>query len=207
MQSPMPVPHALLVNVPLRNTSFVGRTALLRAVEEQLDAQDTAAVLPHALHGMGGVGKSQLALEYVYRHQQNYRVICWIPAERESLILTVLADLAARLRLVPAVKDGSSVPAANTAVPVFRELDGETLARGIRPDGTLSVAFDGLRIPVALPPLASAILPLIDGQRSVGPIGAVLAERGTKPDTFAKAWRDTFTALVRVNRVLLAARP
>ena len=113
---------ALLVNVPLRNTSFVGRTGLLQAVEEQLSTQDTAAVLPHALHGMGGVGKSQLALEYIYRHQQNYKVICWIPAERESLILTALANLAARLRLVPAVLEGGgSAPAANTAVPAVLE--------------------------------------------------------------------------------------
>ncbi|MEV0739608.1 FxSxx-COOH system tetratricopeptide repeat protein [Streptomyces sp. NPDC050549] len=112
---------ALLVNVPLRNTSFVGRMGLLQAVEEQLSAQDTAAVLPHALHGMGGVGKSQLALEYIYRHQQDYKVVCWIPAERESLILTALANLAARLRLVPAVQDGGSALAANTAVPAVLE--------------------------------------------------------------------------------------
>ncbi|MEU9961296.1 FxSxx-COOH system tetratricopeptide repeat protein [Streptomyces sp. NPDC050982] len=121
MQSTMTGKPALLVNVPLRNTSFVGRTALLRAVEEQLGAQDTAAVLPHALHGMGGVGKSQLALEYIYMHQQDYKVICWIPAERESLILTALAGLAARLRLTPAGHDGVGAPAANTAVPAVLE--------------------------------------------------------------------------------------
>ncbi|MFJ6081512.1 FxSxx-COOH system tetratricopeptide repeat protein [Streptomyces sp. NPDC092369] len=112
---------ALMVNLPLRNNSFVGRTALLQAVEEQLGAQDTAAVLPHALHGLGGVGKSQLALEYVYRHQSDYKVICWIPAERESLILTALAGLAARLRLIPAGQDGGGAPAANTAVPAVLE--------------------------------------------------------------------------------------
>ncbi|WSX15064.1 FxSxx-COOH system tetratricopeptide repeat protein [Streptomyces sp. NBC_00988] len=111
---------ALLVNVPLRNTSFVGRAALLQAVEGQLGDQDTAAVLPHALHGMGGVGKSQLALEYVYRHQQDYKVICWIPAERDSLILTALAGLAGRLRLPLAGEDGGA-PAANTAVPAVLE--------------------------------------------------------------------------------------
>ncbi|MYW64023.1 tetratricopeptide repeat protein [Streptomyces sp. SID8379] len=112
---------ALLVNVPLRNTSFVGRTALLRAVEEQLGSQDTAAVLPHALHGMGGVGKSQLALEYIYTHQQDYKVICWIAAERESLILAGLATLAARLRLFPGGDDAGGAPAANTAVPAVLE--------------------------------------------------------------------------------------
>jgi hypothetical protein len=96
-------------------------------------------------------------------------------------------------------------PGAAEAVPICREIDGETLVRSLRPDGTLSVTFDGLRIPVPLPPLASAILPLIDGKRSVGQIATVLAARGTKPEAFAKAWQQTFSALERINRVLLAA--
>ena len=112
---------ALLVNVPLRNTTFVGRHALLRAVEEQLGAQDTAAVLPHALHGLGGVGKSQLALEYIYTHQHDYKVICWISAERETLILAALAQLAGQLGVAPAGQDSTDAPAANTAVPAVLE--------------------------------------------------------------------------------------
>jgi SAM-dependent methyltransferase len=96
-------------------------------------------------------------------------------------------------------------PTVETAVPVCREIDGETLVRGIRPDGTLTMNFNGLRVSVALPPLASAILPLIDGHRSVGDIGGILARRAMKPDAFGKAWRQTFTALERINRVLLAA--
>jgi SAM-dependent methyltransferase len=96
-------------------------------------------------------------------------------------------------------------PCAERAVPVCREIDGETLRRAIRPDATLPVTFDGLRIPVALPPLASAILPLIDGQRTVGQIAAILSGRGTKAEAFEKAWRQTFAALERINRVLLAA--
>jgi hypothetical protein len=96
-------------------------------------------------------------------------------------------------------------PGADDAVPVYREMDGETLVQGLRPDGTLIVNFDGMRVPVALPPLASAILPLIDGQRTVGQIAAVLAARGIKAEAFGKAWRQTFAALERTNRVLLAA--
>lgn len=114
-------PPALLVNVPLRNTTFVGRQVLLQTVEDQLAAQDTAAVLPHALHGLGGVGKSQLVLEYIYTHQYDYRVICWIPAERESLILAALATLAAQLGVAPTDQDTGGVPAAGTAVPAALE--------------------------------------------------------------------------------------
>ncbi len=121
MQSTTTATSALLVNVPLRNTSFVGRQGLLRAVEEQLGAQDTAAVLPHALHGLGGVGKSQLALEYIYTHQHDYKVICWIPAERESLILAALGNLAAQLGVTPAGQDRVGAPTANTAVPAVLE--------------------------------------------------------------------------------------
>ncbi|MDG9726962.1 FxSxx-COOH system tetratricopeptide repeat protein [Streptomyces sp. DH41] len=120
MQSTTTATSALLVNVPLRNTSFVGRQGLLRAVEEQLSDQDTAAVLPHALHGLGGVGKSQLALEYIYTHQHDYKVICWIPAEQESLILASLANLAGRLGIAPSGHDRGA-PAANTAVPAVLE--------------------------------------------------------------------------------------
>ncbi|CAL9585749.1 FxSxx-COOH system tetratricopeptide repeat protein [Streptomyces sp. enrichment culture] len=128
---------ALLVNVPLRNTSFVGRQALLRAVEEQLAAQDTTAVLPNALHGLGGVGKSQLALEYVYTHQHDYKVICWIPAERETLILAALATLAGQLGVAPTGQDSAGAPAANTAVPAVLE----ALRTGVPYDNWLLV-FD-----------------------------------------------------------------
>ncbi|WP_437095324.1 FxSxx-COOH system tetratricopeptide repeat protein [Streptomyces sp. enrichment culture] len=121
MQSTTTATPALMVNVPLRNTSFVGRQALLRAVEEQLGAQDTAAVLPHALHGLGGVGKSQLALEYIYTHQHAHKVICWIPAERESLILAALSSLAARLGVTPPGQDSGGASTANTAVPAVLE--------------------------------------------------------------------------------------
>jgi hypothetical protein len=48
-------------------------------------------------------------------------------------------------------------------------------------------------------------LPLIDGRRSVGEIATLLAGLGTRPDAFRKAWGQTFAALERINRVLLAA--
>ncbi len=90
-------------------------------------------------------------------------------------------------------------PMLDTAVPVAREMPGPEIARNIRPDGTLPFIFDGIRIPVPLPPLAGAILQQIDGVRSVGTMRAALGER------FDTAWRQTYDALLAVNRVLLAA--
>ena len=96
-------------------------------------------------------------------------------------------------------------PMAEAAVPVAREMPGPEIAGAIRADGTLPVLFDGLRVPVPLPPLAAGILRLIDGERSVGAIAATMQERGTDAAAFARAWRPTFTALSAVNRVMLAA--
>ena len=93
------------------------------------------------------------------------------------------------------------------SVPVAREMPAEELARAIRPDGTLVMVFDGIRVPVPLPPQAAAILRLVDGERSVGEIGAAMAARGTSPGAFASAWRATYDALVGVNRLLLVPPP
>jgi hypothetical protein len=57
-------------NIPARNPGFTGRDALLEAVRERLLAGDKAVV--QALHGMGGVGKTQLAAEYAYRFAGSY---------------------------------------------------------------------------------------------------------------------------------------
>jgi SAM-dependent methyltransferase len=135
------------------------------------------------------------------------RVEAMHPTERAALAEALAGNMAVHIiycvRATDAVRQPD--PCAETAVPVCREIDGETLARRIRPDGTLPVTFDGLHTPVALPALATAILPLVDGQRSVGQIGAILAARGTKPEAFLKAWRQTFIQLERINRLLLAA--
>jgi hypothetical protein len=66
--------------------------------------------------------------------------------------------------------------------------------------------FDGLRVPVALPPLAPALLRLIDGQRNVGAIADAMAVRAA-PEAVARAWRSTYETLNALNRILLAPPP
>ena len=107
------------------------------------------------------------------------------------------------------VRDAEARPAPDPmqpgAVPVAREMPGPEIARNIRGDGTLPFLFDGLRVPVPLPPLAGAILNLVDGRRTVQNIGAQLRGRGADPAVFERAWRQTYDALSAVNRILLAA--
>jgi len=94
---------------------------------------------------------------------------------------------------------------APDAVPVFREPGDAGIADNIQPDGTVTLVFDGLRRPLPLPPLAAAILRLVDGRRTVHAIAEALAERGTDLAAFDRAWRATFTTLERINRLFLAA--
>ncbi|WNI16428.1 FxSxx-COOH system tetratricopeptide repeat protein [Actinacidiphila sp. ITFR-21] len=132
-------------SVPPKNPNFVGREDLLARVRDQLVTGSTSAVLPHALHGMGGVGKSQIAIEYVYQYASDYDVIWWIPSEQPSMILSALAELAQRLGLdvgneaitaVPAVREAlrSGVPYRNWLL-VFDNAENVETVRQYFPNG------------------------------------------------------------------------
>lgn len=85
--------------VPPRNPMFTGREDLLRQLHERLEPGAMTAVLPQALHGLGGVGKSQLAVEYAYRHREDFDIIWWVPAELTVQIQNSLTELGERLEL------------------------------------------------------------------------------------------------------------
>ena len=89
-------------NVPQRNKNFTGREELLRELERRagpLTSSPVTAIVPQALYGLGGVGKTQLAIEYAYRYAEKYQVVWWVPADQIALIRSTLAALAPRLNL------------------------------------------------------------------------------------------------------------
>jgi tetratricopeptide (TPR) repeat protein len=84
--------------VPRRNSRFTGRERLFNDVYHLLRATGPApGVL--TLYGMSGVGKSQLAAEYVYRFGSEYDVVWWVNAEKRATYRRLLAELAPQLGL------------------------------------------------------------------------------------------------------------
>jgi tetratricopeptide (TPR) repeat protein len=107
-------------SIPQRNPNFTGRAELLRELKERLEGGMTA-VLPEALHGMGGVGKTQVVVEYVYRNASDYDVVWWIPAERPAQIANAMVDLATRLNLLSAQTEAAvAIPAVREALRIGR---------------------------------------------------------------------------------------
>jgi cell fate (sporulation/competence/biofilm development) regulator YlbF (YheA/YmcA/DUF963 family) len=82
-------------NVPARNPGFTGRDGLLVAVRERL--LDGSRTVVQALHGMGGVGKTQLAVEYAHRFASEYDIAWWVSAEQSALIINQVGALAGPL--------------------------------------------------------------------------------------------------------------
>ena len=135
------------------------------------------------------------------------RVAALPPMEQAALAESLAGNMSTHV--VYCRRAAEALPAPDPhradAVPVAREMPAMELAAAIRPDGTLPMLFDGLRVPVALPPLAAALLRLVDGSRPVGAMAAALAAKGTDAAAFTRAWGQTFGALSQVNRLLLAA--
>jgi transcriptional regulator with XRE-family HTH domain len=96
-------------NVPARNPGFTGRDGLLAAVRERLLAGGAAVV--QALHGMGGVGKTQLAVEYAHRFAASYELAWWINAEQAGLIGDQVAALGVALGCIDAGAEIATVRA------------------------------------------------------------------------------------------------
>jgi DNA-binding SARP family transcriptional activator len=85
-------------NLPARNPRFTGRAALLDQLHHQVQARSDILVV-QALYGLGGVGKTQLVIEYAHRYAVDYDIIWWIDAEQAVLIPDQFLRLATRLGL------------------------------------------------------------------------------------------------------------
>ena len=79
---------AAFLPLPVRDTYFRGRDELLNKLRELLIAIPNHRI---SLYGLGGVGKTQVATEYVYKHESDYKHIFWISASRLQAALGEIA--------------------------------------------------------------------------------------------------------------------
>ena len=183
-----------------------------------LNPRDRAYTAPEFLSLLEGAGLQATALMEPLRYDPAVylpdprlrgRIAALDPPARAGLAEALTGNMSTHVAYCVRAAEARPAPdpMREDAVPVARETPASELARNIRGDGTLPFLFDGLRVPLALPPLAAAILGQIDGVRTVGGIAAALRARGTDAAAFARAWRQTYDTLSSVNRILLAAPP
>jgi tetratricopeptide (TPR) repeat protein len=88
-------PHTLH-NLPFApNPAFTGREAELERLGEHLQkGGEVALTQTVALHGLGGVGKTQLAVEYAWKHLGGYEAVLWVRADSPEVLDANLAALA-----------------------------------------------------------------------------------------------------------------
>ncbi len=83
-----------------RNPFFLGREEVLARLRRQFLATQTMDLSqPQAMSGLGGIGKTQIALEYAYRYAQEYQAVFWVRADSRDTLAAGLLEIARAVNL------------------------------------------------------------------------------------------------------------
>jgi len=92
----------------LETTYFVGREQELNWIHERLKQNGSRRIV--VLHGLGGMGKTQLALNYAKRHRGDYSAVFWLNSKDEETLKHGFVKAARRI-----VRDHPSASYLKTA--------------------------------------------------------------------------------------------
>jgi tetratricopeptide (TPR) repeat protein len=97
-----------IFDYPPKNPWFTGRDDEIHTLRERL-CQTGKAAIGQAISGLGGIGKTQTAIEYGHRHGSQYDAVFWINAASELDLQTGFGKVAKLLRLPHDANDPDSV--------------------------------------------------------------------------------------------------
>jgi tetratricopeptide (TPR) repeat protein/transcriptional regulator with XRE-family HTH domain len=97
-------PRSVIWSVPfIRNPHCTGFDQLVVELRKRLMAEHGGISLL-AISGLGGIGKTQLALEYAHRYNKKYEAVLWVPADSPEHLSAALDQHARRLDVPEARK-------------------------------------------------------------------------------------------------------
>lgn len=84
----------LLINGRGRNSAFFGRSAELEKIQTALDHKENNTLQTYTIYGRRGIGKTDIALEYVYNNPSKFDASFWIQCETSITIRQSFNDMA-----------------------------------------------------------------------------------------------------------------
>jgi hypothetical protein len=103
----------LFWNAPPRNPFFTGRATHLETIRKALTQSASAALTqPQAISGLGGIGKTQTAIEYAHLYRAEYPAVLWSGADSRDALLSGFATFANLLNLPQKGEQDLSIVAA-----------------------------------------------------------------------------------------------
>ncbi len=88
-----------------RPVELAGREAMLTSIRDRLSGLVGSQPRTAALHGMGGVGKTSVAVEYAHRYKSDFGVVWQFAAEDSALLEAGFARLSALLAATGGLSD------------------------------------------------------------------------------------------------------
>ena len=137
---------------PQRNLHFTGRIAELEALRANLTRDDRAHPAAQLISGMGGVGKTEIATEYIHLHRHKYEIIWWIRAEQTDRVRDALVKLGQRLGVGPVSTESGRDRTIAAVLETLASGRQAELAPGLRQRGPAArTAAISARLPAGRP--------------------------------------------------------